>query len=169
MSATTVIFLLGILLAAPALFFRRRAGIGYGYTISHDHITLTSTKLGLTGRPDRIIQRGKKFIPEEKKSSKRLRQSHVAQIGAYLLLCEEQYGVRPRYGFVVLGNGRRVKVKNTRKLRREVLEVADAIRYARKHSKEPLETTATARQCSFCGQKENCSINFAASVTGASQ
>jgi hypothetical protein len=50
------------------------------------------------------------------------------QVGAYCLLVEERYGVRPPYGVVVLAGGKRVEVENTEELQAEVLKVAAKIR-----------------------------------------
>ena len=68
--------------------------------LSRDETRLASDGLGLSGRPDRLIRlRNRAIIPREKKSSKRLYDSHRVQVGAYLLLIEEKYGV------VELGDG----------------------------------------------------------------
>lgn len=64
------------------------------------------------------------------KSAKRLWPSHVAQMGVYFLLIEESYGVRPPYGYVVLGTGKWHRVENDAKLKAWVLELADRIRQA---------------------------------------
>ena len=52
-----VLLLLGLLLGVWFMLIahgiRRRRGLGDGNTISLDQVTLTSTRLGLTGRPDR--------------------------------------------------------------------------------------------------------------------
>jgi CRISPR-associated exonuclease Cas4 len=50
------------------------------------------------------------------------------QLGAYLLLVEEEYGMRPLFGVVVIRDGERVRVENTEELRSEILEVAARIR-----------------------------------------
>jgi len=44
---------------------RQRRGPGGGKTVSLDRVTLTSRRLGLTGRPDRLIKADKTIIPEE--------------------------------------------------------------------------------------------------------
>lgn len=52
-------------------------------------------------------------------------------MGVYFLLMEEETGVRPPHGFIVLGSGEREKVENTAELREWVLDVAEQIRAAR--------------------------------------
>jgi CRISPR-associated exonuclease Cas4 len=64
------------------------------------------------------------------KSGRRLEPWHEYQLGAYFLLIEEHYGVRPPYGLLVLGNGKRYRVRNTDKLREDVLAVSREIRGA---------------------------------------
>jgi hypothetical protein len=44
---------------------------------------------------------------------------------------EEEFGVRPRFGVVVLGDGSRVELEHTNALRSKVLAVAERIRERR--------------------------------------
>src|SRR5262249_52754646 len=81
---------------------RLRRGFGSGKTVSLDWVTLTSRRLGLTGRPGRLIRAGNSVIPEEGKSILKVRLWHRAQMGVYFLLDEERFGVRPPYGNVEL-------------------------------------------------------------------
>ena len=46
-----------------------RRGLGIGKTVSLDRVTLTSRRMGLAGRPDRLIKTDGTIIPEEWKSS----------------------------------------------------------------------------------------------------
>ena len=108
-----------------------RAGFGLGWTISADKITLRAPALGLVGKPDRIVQRRGFIIPEERKPGLEVYDNYRAQLGVYLVLVEEHYEVRPPYGFVVLGDGRRHKIKNTEDLRNKVKALAQEIRTAR--------------------------------------
>ena len=61
--------LLGLLLAIVGQWMRRGRGLGEGRTVALDNVLLTSRRLGLTGRPDRLIRKGGMVIPEEWKSS----------------------------------------------------------------------------------------------------
>lgn len=125
--------------------------------LSRDQKLLSSTSLGLSGRPDRLIRlRNGAIIPKEKKSSKRLYDSHRIQVGAYLLLVEETYGVRPLYGVVVLDDGREAKIKNTARLRRWTLNVADDIRAQRADASRPTRVWPTPRQCRSCAVRDHC-------------
>jgi CRISPR-associated exonuclease Cas4 len=91
-------------------------------------VTLFSERYGLVGRPDRLVRQDGAIIPEEWKSAKRISDGHRLQLGCYFLLIEEEFGERPPFGVVVLGDGSRVEVKNTDLLRTRVLDVAGKIR-----------------------------------------
>ena len=135
---------------------RKRRGLGSGETIALDDVTLFSERLRLVGRPDRIIKKGKTHIPEEWKSSKRMNHGHELQLGTYFLLIEEEYGERPPFGVVVLGDGSRVRVENTKQLRSEVLSIAQGIRESRARIEDEIPVNQPAWKCRACGQKSNC-------------
>ena len=155
-SVALVLGALGALLVVLAVRGRWKRGLGPGETVALDDVTLFSERLKLVGRPDRIVKRGKTFIPEEWKSAKRVRDGHKLQLGTYFLLIEEEYGVRPPFGVVVLGDGQRVEVKNTERLRSEVLAIAQKIREHRAKIREEIPVRQPAPKCRGCGQRENC-------------
>lgn len=148
--------LLGLLLVGLAYRGRRKRGLGSGETVALDNVTLFSERLKLTGRPDRIVRQGETLIPEEWKSSRRANDGHRLQLGTYFLLIEEEYGVRPPHGFVVLGDGSRVKVENTERLRSEVLAMAERIREHRRKLRERIPVRQPPAKCRTCGQHKNC-------------
>jgi CRISPR-associated exonuclease Cas4 len=114
-----VLALLGWLLIVVSARGREGRGLGPGETVALDDLSLFSERLMLVGRPDRLVRTEEGLIPEEWKPSKKVYPSHRAQLGAYFLLIEEEYGERPPYGVVVLGDGSRVRVENTEALRLE--------------------------------------------------
>ena len=57
--------LLGLWLVGAGRGLRRRRGLGGGKTVSLDRVTLTSVRLGLTGRPDRLFKAEGTLIVEE--------------------------------------------------------------------------------------------------------
>ena len=148
--------LLALLLVVLASRKRRARGFAGGTTVALDDVTLYSERLKLVGRPDRIVRQGENLIPEEWKSSKRVNQGHRLQLGTYFLLIEEEYGVRPPFGVVVLGDGSRVEVKNTERLRSEVLAIAQKIREHRAKIREEIPVRQPAAKCRGCGQRGNC-------------
>ena len=113
-----VVVLVGALLVWWAVRSRETRGLGPGKTVALDNVTLFSERLRLVGRPDRIERRGDDWIPEEwKPTAKRVNPGHRLQLGAYFLLVEEEFGVRPPFGVVVIRDGVRVEVPNTEGLR----------------------------------------------------
>ncbi len=148
--------LLGLLLLLVAWHARAHRGLGAGETVALDNVTLFSARLQLVGRPDRIVKQGNNYIPEEWKSSKRVSHGHRLQLATYFILIEEEYGVRPDHGVVVLGDGSRVTVNNTEALREEVLSIAAKIRAHRAVIAEPVPVCQPASKCRRCGQRSNC-------------
>src|SRR5271166_319858 len=67
--AAVLALLLGLWLILAGRGMRQRRGLGGGKTVSLDRVTLTSQRLGLTGRPDRLIKADGSIIVEEWKSS----------------------------------------------------------------------------------------------------
>lgn len=64
---------------------------------------LYDPSLGLTGKPDYLVQEGEALIPVEVKTSKTPPQpydSHIFQLAAYCLLVEKTQGHRPPYGLI---------------------------------------------------------------------
>ncbi|MFO0887916.1 MAG: Dna2/Cas4 domain-containing protein [Isosphaeraceae bacterium] len=137
---------------------RTRKGRGFepGLTVSLDDRTLFSKRLMLVGRPDRLVRQGSAIIPEEWKSSRRVYHGHRLQLAVYFLLIEDQFGVRTPHGFVVLGDGSRVKVENTERLRSEALDIAHQIRSHRRDRLTPIPVSQPAAKCRACGQRANC-------------
>jgi CRISPR-associated exonuclease Cas4 len=163
MSDSTVIMLgvalvaiLGLALLLAGRLMRWRRGLGRGRTVSLDKLTLTSSRLGLTGRPDRLIKTDGTIIVEEWKSSRQLRPWHRAQMGVYFLLIEEELHIRPPYGFLVCGDGTRHQIDNTEELRNWVIELARQIRVERSRIGQPILVDPKPGQCRPCGQRGNC-------------
>ena len=112
--AAVLALLVGLVLMLAGRGMRQRRGLGGGKTVSLDRITLTSHRLGLTGRPDRLIKKDGTIIVEEWKSSRSVWPNHRAQMGVYFLLIEEELRIRPPHGFIVCGDGTRHRIDNMR-------------------------------------------------------
>ena len=151
-----VLALLGLLLVVLSKRGRGLRGLGSGETLALDNVTLYSERLKLVGRPDRIVRQDGALIPEEWKSSKKVSHGHRLQLGAYFLLIEEEYGERPPFGIVVLGDGSRHEVENTESLQLEVLAIAAKIREHRAQLSAEIPVSQPAWKCRLCGQRENC-------------
>ncbi len=156
LTVALVLGLLGLVLVVLGMRGRRKRGLGSGETVALDDVTLFSERLKLVGRPDRIVRQGGSLIPEEWKSSKRVNDGHRLQLGTYFVLMEEEYGMRPPFGVVVLGDGSRVEVKNTEELRSKVLAIAEQIRESRQVLRQEIPVRQPAGKCRVCGQRGNC-------------
>lgn len=161
MNVPPLLLLVACVLMTLALLWRRRVGCGPGRTISRDAVVLSSARSGLRGRPDRIVKRGRLYIPEEKKAGRRLTARYELQLGVYLILVEEHYGVRPPYGVIILSTGMRVQVKNTPTLQHQVRALAEQIRTHRQHVRQPLSPPRTRAACLSCSQRLNCDQRLA--------
>lgn len=148
--------LLGLVLMLLGRGIRQRRGLGGGKTVSLDRVSLTSRRLGLTGRPDRLIKTDGTIIPEEWKSSRRVWPSHRAQMGTYFLLIEKELRIRPSHGSIVLGDGTRHRMDNSEELMSWVLELVGHIRAARARIMQPIKVNPKPGQCRPCGMRDRC-------------
>jgi hypothetical protein len=130
--AAALALLLGLLLVIAGGCLRRSRGLGEGRTVALDNITLSSCRLGLTGRVDRLLREGGTLIPEEWKSARVLRPHHLSQLGVYFLLVEQE-------------------------LRAWVLELAARIRAANAEVMRPIPVSPWPGQCRPCGMRGHCS------------
>jgi CRISPR-associated exonuclease Cas4 len=151
-----IALVVGVLLVLGGRGMRRGRGLGAGRTVSLDNFNLYSARLALVGRPDRIVRNELGIIPEEWKSAKTLRAWHRAQMGVYFVLIEEQLGVRPPFGNVVCGDGKRYRVENTEELRAWVLDLAEKVRSARRQVERQIPVNPKPGQCRPCGLRAHC-------------
>lgn len=155
---TSIVFVVILLLLVVTLYWT------YGgdrerevEVLSRDQTYLKSDRLGLSGRPDRMVRlKNGMIIPKEKKSSNRLYDSHRIQVGAYLLLIEEVYGTRPSHGLVELGDGRVERIDNTKQLQTWTINIAEAIRAQRADPAKATPVRSNPRQCRSCGVRDLC-------------
>lgn len=104
------LILLGVLLLWQAGRRRQEAGLPGGRLVYTDtrawgrvEKPLFAADLGLTGKPDYLVQSGDRIIPVEVKSGRTPEapyDSHIFQIASYCLLVERTYGKRPAYGIL---------------------------------------------------------------------
>ncbi len=73
-----------------------------------------STRQGLAGKPDALVQEAGIVVPVERKPlARKLRDRYVAQLLIYMRLVEEFEGTRPPHGYLLLGPAcRRIKIVN---------------------------------------------------------
>jgi CRISPR-associated exonuclease Cas4 len=152
----------GLLLWALARAARRRGGlpqgeIRYSDTGEIQPPALFSQRLGLSGRPDYLVKRGRHLIPVEVKSGRapaRPYHGHLLQLIAYCLLVEDAYGRRPPYGIIRYAD-KTFRVQNEGKWRRDVLEMVDEMRRRLRESDAPAKLVDD-RRCRRCNFRDAC-------------
>lgn len=93
---------------------------------------LVARRIGLTGKPDYLIQRRGYLIPVEVKPGRhaaRPYDSDLMQLAAYCLLVEESTGIAPPYGLLRYA-GHTFRLSYTAQVREEVLELLEEMHTA---------------------------------------
>jgi CRISPR-associated exonuclease Cas4 len=158
-----------LLIAGLALFWvasRRRKDLGlpagriiYADTRAWGAVQepLYDRTLGLTGRPDYLVRKGKHTIPVEVKTnqvSNAPYDSHIFQLAAYCRLVESTFGVRPPYGILHYSN-RTYAIDYTRQLENALLNLLDEMR-SQEHSQDIDRSHNQAARCARCGFRTAC-------------
>src|SRR5512138_555781 len=104
---SALLVLLALYLFWQAARRRRSAGLPGGKVIYADtrqwgpvEKPLFDASLGLSGKPDYLVQHGEQVIPVEVKTGRtptEPRDTHVYQLAAYCLLVESNFKIRPAY------------------------------------------------------------------------
>jgi len=157
------LLMLGVLLILSSRRRLIKLGIPAGRLISLDtsrfiHVTepLYDSNLGLTGRPDYLVQRGRSRIPVEVKSGRapqRPHRSHVLQLAAYCRLVETTTGERPAYGILKYADSA-YKLQYTHALQKDLLQILETIRKAQDSS--PGRSHNFPSRCRACGYLSSC-------------
>ena len=155
-----VLFIVAVIFFVQASHQRREAGLPGGRVIYTDtrawdkvEKPLFSNELGLTGKPDYLVEQNGKLIPVEVKTGRvpdAPYDSHIFQLAAYCLLVEKTYGKRPPYGIIHYSN-RDFAVDYTSQLELALLDhLADMRRdELRKDVPRSHEDAARCRRCGF--------------------
>jgi CRISPR-associated exonuclease Cas4 len=157
-----------ILLLAAALFWvssqqRHHAGLPGGRVIYADtrawgkplEKPLYDSYLGLTGKPDYLVEQGDQVIPVEVKStsvSDAPYDSHIFQLAAYCMLVERTFGKRPSYG--ILHYPRRTfAIDFTPELESSVMKI---LLEMQENRKEYHRSHNSPQRCARCGFNSIC-------------
>ena len=158
-----------ILLLALVLFLisgrqRRAAGLPGGRVVYSDtrawgavEKPLFDSELGLTGKPDYLVEQNGRLIPVEVKSGRTPAapyDSHIFQVAAYCLLVEKTYGKRPSHGLIHYPN-RDFAVDYTPELESALLDLLAEIRTDVHHTEVP-RSLDDPQRCLRCGFREMC-------------
>lgn len=123
---------------------------------------LFNNELGLTGKPDYLVEQNGKLIPVEVKTGRvpdAPYDSHIFQLAAYCLLVEKTYGKRPPYGIIHYSN-RDFAVDYTRQLESALLDQLAEMRRDQVRTNVARSHEDAAR-CRRCGFKKVCDQSLA--------
>ncbi len=121
---------------------------------------LKSSKFNLAGRPDYLIKDKEQRIPVEVKTGRRPKApffSHVLQIGAYCLLSEETFGVKPSHGQIRYGfENEPHEVKWDSDLKGLVNEKLEEMNDILKGKMEAHRNHKRVGKCNNCSRRKGC-------------
>jgi len=157
------------LLLVAALFWvwglrlRRRTGLPWAPVIAQDtngralEKPLFARHIGLTGKPDYLLDIHGSTIPIEIKPGRRAArpyESDLMQLAAYCLLVEETSGAAPPYGLLRYAE-RTFRLNYTPQVRNELLALLDEMR-ATLQETDCARSHDDAWRCRGCGFFEQC-------------
>src|SRR5512140_3846586 len=159
-----LIFFIGLVLLWQSNRQRSQAGLPGGRVVYTDtrawgkvEQPLYDHALGLTGKPDYLIEQDGKLIPVEVKSGRTPDapyDSHIFQVAAYCLLVEKTYGKRPAYGLIHYPH-RNFAVDYTPELESALLEQLAEMRCDDGRRDVP-RSHDQATRCQHCGFRKVC-------------
>ena len=158
-----------LLLIALIIFWisarqRQQAGLPGGRLIYTDtrawgklERPLYDQALGLTGKPDYLVEKNGRYIPVEVKSGRAPEapyDSHIYQLASYCLLVEKTMGSRPPYG-IIHYNDRDFAVDYTQELESKLLDILAEMKRD-DHKGEVARSHEQAVRCMRCGFRKVC-------------
>jgi CRISPR-associated exonuclease Cas4 len=168
-----LLLILGGALVALSRRWQAEAGIPGGRLISvdlerrgHSSPPLSDEHLGLTGRPDLLLETRRGWVPVEIKSGPapaRPHASHVLQLAAYCRLVEVAYGRRPPHGILQYAD-RGYSLAYTRGLEANLVGKIDRIRA--RADVLPDRSHSEPARCAGCGFQSICDQRLAARQGG---
>jgi CRISPR-associated exonuclease Cas4 len=160
---------LGVLFLWLAQRGRARSGLPAGQIAYADTNSwrrterpLFSPDLGLTGKPDYLVDNGVEVVPVEIKSRRapeRPYASHVLQLAAYCLLVEKAYGRRPTHGIIKYAD-RSFRVDYVPGLEERLLRTPNRMRADLAAGSAPRNHSEGYR-CNACDHREHCDQRLA--------
>ncbi|MDS0257105.1 Dna2/Cas4 domain-containing protein [Thermoplasmatales archaeon AK] len=117
---------------------------------------LRSERLGISGKPDMIVRRGREIIPYEYKStdSDKPREGHIMQMAAYFAILEENFPDNTvNYG-VLKYKDTAFRIENTQELRLRLIETVNEMRSLSGMPERNHEKSGRCFRCSFSNSCE---------------
>lgn len=159
-----LLLLLAILLFWQSSRQRKQAGLPGGRVVYTDtrawgvvEKPLYDHNLGLTGKPDYLVEQNGQLIPVEVKTGRTPDapyDSHIFQVAAYCLLVHKTYGKRPPYGLIHYPH-RNFAVDYTPELESALLEQLAEMRRDDVRRDVPRSHEQAVR-CQHCGFRKVC-------------
>jgi CRISPR-associated exonuclease Cas4 len=161
----TILVLLAILLWIVSSRMKARTGLPGGQIIYSDtrlwgapvEKPLFDGSLGLTGKPDYLIDHGGSLIPVEVKSSRAPNapyDSHIYQVAVYCLLVEKVYQKTPSQGLIHYPD-KTFSVPFTPELRQKTLQLLSEM-HAQEYHKSIPRSHEDPYKCGRCGYRDVC-------------
>lgn len=158
------LFLLALILFWQASRRQQAAGLPGGRVIYTDtgawgkvEKPLYFAGLGLTGKPDYLVEKNGRFIPIEVKSGRAPQapyDSHIYQLAAYCLLVEKTMGSRPPYGILHYSD-RDFAIDYTPELEDALLDLLAEMRRDERRTEVERSHEQPGR-CAKCGFRQVC-------------
>jgi len=160
-----IIFLAAMILLWQSGRVRRSSGLPGGRIIYTDtrawgsrvEKPMYNSTLGLTGKPDYLVEKNGRTIPVEVKSGHAPEvpyDGHIYQLAAYCLLVEKNMGTRPPYG-IIHYDDRDFAVDYTSELENAILDILAEIRRDEQRT-EVARSHDDAGRCAKCGYRNLC-------------
>lgn len=158
------LLVIALLLLGIVMLRRRSSGLPGGKIIYTDTGTwgtvekpLYDSDLGLTGKPDYLVEKDGKVIPVEVKT-KRIgdapHDSHIYQLAAYCLLVQRVLGKRPPYGILHYPN-KTFAIDYTPEMENSIIDLLFEIRDCGDR-KAPGRSHESSARCGKCGYRATC-------------
>jgi CRISPR-associated exonuclease Cas4 len=162
--AALLLIFFALILFSLARRTRQASGLPGGTVIYADtrgwgpvEKALYDPALGLTGKPDYLVEQGDQIIPVEVKST-RVNQapydSHIYQLAAYCHLVETTFEKRPAYGILHYPN-RTYRIDYTPELESDLIDLMIEMR-DKERKKEVHRSHQSPQRCHRCGHRELC-------------
>jgi CRISPR-associated exonuclease Cas4 len=171
--ATFLLVIVGGMLVATSRRWQAEAGMPGGRVVSVDlerdgraAPPMIDERLGLSGRPDLLLETRGGWVPVEIKSGQAPATpylSHVLQLAAYCRLAEVTYGRRPLYGIVQYAD-RGYSLPYTRALEANLLRGVERIRA--EADRLPGRSHSEVARCAACGYSSACDQRLASPQGG---
>jgi len=168
-SATLLLIILAALLFRQAARKKKEAGLPGGRVIYADtsnwippQDSLYDPVLGLTGKPDYLVEAGNQIVPVEVKSTYAPQgpyDGHIFQLAAYCLLVQRIYGKRPDYGILHYRN-RTYRVDFTPEMETDALDLLVEMR-SNDRRKQVNRSHDSPARCRACGYRSVCDQSLA--------